>query len=185
MISFSVDDGCDSDLRLALLLEKYGQKMTIYLPVEWQRLAYENGYRPLSFAGVQNLLSRGHKLGSHTISHPHLTKIISNEELESEIADSKSILEHMFDIYINSFCPPRGYTNDKIDEIIYQNYSERRLTKDYGLVHIHPDSGANDNEPWQARIDQNTTELWGHSHEFDRFNMWEEIEEWLKQITNQ
>lgn len=180
-IKFSVDDGCASDLHLAILLEKYGQKMTIYLPVEWQRLAYENGYLSLTYFGVGNLLHRGHELGAHGITHQHLTKIDNDTRLTLEIAGGKLILEAMFGQPIKDFCPPRGYTNEQIDKIIYEYYDGRRLTKGNGLVHIHPDSGANDNEPWQARIDENTTELWCHSWELDKYDLWGELEEWLRE----
>lgn len=186
MISFSVDDGCLSDLRLAVLLEKYDYRMTVYLPVEWQRLNYEKGYLPLKYTDVKNLLARGHELGSHSISHPLLTRI-SLDQAELETAESKRILKAVFNAKVTKFCPPRGYSNSELDQIIDQYYEQSRLTRGQGLVHIHPDSGANDNEAWQVvlkdKLDADIDiELWGHSWELDKYDLWAELEECLKEL---
>lgn len=183
-IKFSVDDGCASDVRLANILEKYGLKMTVYLPVEWQRLAYENGYLPLTFFEVEDLIKAGHTLGSHTISHRHLTKL-DGWEARLEINGSKHILEEMFLVYINDFCPPRGYTNKEIDKIIYEYYKNSRVTRAPELVHIHPNSGANDNRDWREvakeKMKLPEVELWCHSWELDKYELWGQLEEWLSE----
>ena len=182
-IVLSIDDGCASDLRLAELAIKYGIECTFYWPVEWHSLAHANGYKPLSYSDALSI-AKQFDVGSHTITHRHLTKLLI-EDAEDEIIDSKHLLESLFSKEIRKFCPPRGYSNPELTTITLQYYDSQRLTKGNGLVHIHPNSGANDNRHWREAFKkmaktESTIELWGHSHEWDRFNMWDEIEQFLK-----
>lgn len=176
-IKLSCDDGCASDVRVAELARKYGIECTFYWPVEWHSLAYENGYEPLDWWEARKIAQQ-FEIGSHTITHRHLTKLKPDDAF-MEIYHSKFMLEALFECEVTKFCPPRGYTNLGLTALTLVNYDSQRLTKGPGLVHIHPNSGANDNRPWRECIDENTTEIWGHSHEFDRFNLWGELEEVL------
>jgi hypothetical protein len=108
------------------------------------------------------------------------------EEARIEISDSKYMAETLRRQTITKFAPPRGYTNDDLTEFTLELYETQRLTKGPNLVHIHPDSGANGNVPWQDRYiavknyhQGDDIELWGHGQEFDRYNMWREIEEFF------
>lgn len=179
MIRFSIDDACKSDMRFAELARKYELDVVFYWPVEWKSLAYYKRYEPLSFIDALSI-ARDFQIGSHTVTHRHLTAISEQEALQ-EIADSKLILQRIFDQPIDKFCAPRGYTNQELTKYTLEFYKEQRLTKGEHLVHIHPNSGANSNLPWREAITDKTTELWGHSYDFDRFNMWEEIEEFLNE----
>lgn len=177
-ILLSIDDGCKSDTRVAELAEKYNIPCVFYWPVEWKSLAYDNGYEPLSYDDAC-MIALKHEIGSHTITHRHLTSLPQTEAL-TEILDSKYMLEDIFDVDITKFAPPRGYTNDYLSEFTLQIYESQRLTKGKGLCHIHPNSGANGNLHWIEYANTNDiTEFWGHSWEWDKFNMWEEIEEYF------
>lgn len=175
----SVDDGAYSDLRLSDLCIKYGVELIVYLPVEWRSLAYSKGYEPLSYNEAFKLSER-HEIGSHTVTHRHLTDLPQDEILR-EVEDSKNMLEKLFNQPIAKFAPPRGYTNNFIDHCVHDTYEEQRLTKGDHLVHIHPDSGANDNKPWQECVNENTTEIWTHGWELDKFDLWGELEDFLKE----
>jgi peptidoglycan/xylan/chitin deacetylase (PgdA/CDA1 family) len=48
--------------------------------------------RTLSWDGLRALVERGHEVGSHTVSHPHLTRI-SDLELTRELRESREHLE--------------------------------------------------------------------------------------------
>lgn len=176
----SVDDGCASDVRIAELCKKYGIECVFYWPVEWHSLAYSNGYEPLDWNDATYIIDvLGFELGSHTITHRHLTKL-SDREIYQEVSNSRYMLENMFETPVLKFCPPRGYMNDYAYRVAKKTgYETVRLTKGKHLVHIHPNSGANNNKPWRECIDKNTEELWGHSHEWDKYDMWDEIEEFL------
>lgn len=186
--TISVDDGCASDVRAAELFEKYGVKCVFYWPVEWHSLAYDNGYEPLDYAHALDISGR-HEIGSHTITHRHLTKL-DPIAAGKEIMLSKKMLERLFGVEVTKFCPPRGYTNDILTGTTEYYYGSQRLTKGSNLVHIHPNSGANDGTEWQERFFRlqeagiENIELWGHSWEWDKFDMWQEIEEFLIENTS-
>lgn len=173
----SIDDGCASDVRIADLCKKYEIECIFYWPVEWRSLAYEKGYEPLTILEAYKI-SQDFEVGSHTVTHRHLTDL-SEHDAQVEIADSKFMLEALFNQKITKFCPPRGYTNEALTDYTLDLYKSQRLTKGKGLVHIHPDSGANDNKPWRECITDDTTEIWAHSWEIDKYNLWEELEGFL------
>lgn len=181
-IRLSCDDGCASDVRVANLCNKYGLECIFYWPVEWHSLAYENGYQPLDYSDAIEIAEL-FEVGSHTVTHRHLTKI-PFEDACCEIYESQQILEDMFGLTVRKFAPPRGYTNKELTDFTNDIYEEQRLTKGEHLVHVHPDSGANGNKPWRECITKKTTELWFHSWELDRFNLWDELEEWMREYTS-
>lgn len=180
-IRISVDDGCASDVRLAELLTKYDIEGIFYWPVEWHTLAYNQGYDPLSLDDAFTI-ARKFEIGAHTISHRHLTRI-NYEEAKDEIFFSQLLLRRIFPKQkIIKFCPPRGYTTDELTEFTLRFFGSQRLTKGENLVHVHPDSGANDNKPWREAITDRTEELWCHSWELNRYNLWAELEGYLENI---
>lgn len=176
----SVDDGCASDVRVADLAQKYEIETVFYWPVEWHSLAYSKGYQPINY-GDAHQIAQQFSIGSHTITHPHLTKI-DEEEAIYEIVASKTLLQQMFGVKVKRFAPPRGYTNERLTDITKEFYISQRLTKGVGLVHVHPDSGANNNKPWRDCINKDTTEIWCHSWELDKYNLWDELEEFLSDL---
>lgn len=183
-IKLSVDDGCASDVRVAELVKKYDIECVFYWPVEWASLALTNDYAPLTFSDAQ-LIASEHEVGSHTVTHRLLTKIPIQEAVW-EINESKARLSQMFNRDIVKFCPPRGYTNEALTDLTLKLYKSQRLTKGTNLVHIHPNSGANENQEWREWYRAKTSlydevELWGHSHEWDKFDMWDQIEEFLRE----
>lgn len=185
MVTASWDDGCASDTRVADLMARYEVPAVFYWPVEWHSLAYDKGYEPLGFAQAQHI-ARQFEVGSHTITHRHLTSLDPYEAMY-EIVASGDMLERLFDREVSRFCPPRGYTNPSLTKFTLGGYKSQRLTKGPGLVHVHPKSGANDNEAWQDKLKQELkkgdVEIWGHSHELDRFDLWAELEEALRGLS--
>lgn len=186
MIRLSCDDGCASDVRVAELCKKYKIDCTFYWPVEWHSLAYDKGYEPLTFDNAITI-SENFEVGSHTVTHRHLTDL-PKEEAEAEILESLWMLQDLFpNQEISKFAPPRGYTNKELTEFTLKWYESQRLTKGLGLVHIHPNSGANGNLDWKdyyrmvkERGEAEVMELWCHSWELDKFEIWSELEQFLK-----
>lgn len=183
----SIDDGCVLDLRIAELAQEYDIETIFYIPVEWRSLAYDKGYEPLSYKQAC-YLARNFEIGAHSITHRHLTSI-EFKDAAQEIMESKTMLERLFNTKITKFCPPRGYTNEGLTSYTHMIYNSQRLTKGLGLVHIHPDSGANGNRPWREAFAMKSKlvdniECWGHSWEFEKYNLWGEIEEFLHEQAN-
>lgn len=178
MLRLSIDDGCASDVKVASLALKYGFDCTFYWPVEWRSLAYANSYTPLTYDQAITI-AKQFEVGSHTITHRHLTKLPIDEAC-IEIAESQQILAEMFDRQITKFCPPRGYSTPELTKFTLDLYDSQRLTRGEGLVHVHPDSGANGNVPWQQYADSiDVEELWMHSYDLDRYSLWAELEDYL------
>lgn len=177
-LRISVDDACSSDLRLADLCKKYEIECIFYWPAEWNSYAYSKGFEPLSLIDATKI-SQDFEIGSHAVTHRHLTRI-PIEEAKLEIADSKFMLEALFNKPINKFCPPRGYINTELSEYAMNFYDSIRLTRGKGLVHVHPNSGANDFISWEKYAQQNEVEeLWCHSFELDRYKLWGQLEEYF------
>lgn len=181
-IRLSVDDGCSSDVRVAELARKYGIECVFYWPVFWHSLAIEHGYEPLSKDEAEKI-AQEFEIGSHTVTHRHLTRIPKHEAL-TEIYWSKRLLSSMFGVNITKFAPPRGYSNEELTDYTLSIYETQRLTKQKGLVHIHPKSGANDLRAWRDCINEDTEELFCHSWELDKYNLWEELEGVLSEYSD-
>ena len=63
------------------------------------------------------LIKKGIKIGSHTLTHPFLTRILL-EDAKREIEYSKKLLEDKLGVEIDTFCYPYGDTNEKIEELV-------------------------------------------------------------------
>lgn len=181
----SCDDACASDVRVAELCGKYGIECVFYWPVDWHSVAYAKGYEPLNFLDAEDICNE-FEIGSHGITHEHLTSM-PLEQAKYEISESKHILEHMLGLeHVDKFAPSRGYTNPELTEYTLEHYGSQRLTKGNNLVHIHPKSGANGNLPWQQAyqaVSKNgqDVEAWCHSWELDKYDLWAELENFLKE----
>lgn len=129
MITFkaSFDDGDAENIRLADLMRKYEiPNVIFYIPVEWMALNAIHDREGLTFGELESL-AKEFEVGSHTINHPMLTRI-PLWQAEIEIKESKSQLEDMLGVKVESFCYPRGYANDEIRKIVRENYKTARNT---------------------------------------------------------
>lgn len=182
-LQISVDDGSKGDIRLSELCRKYKIPLIVYLPVEWYSYNLSEGREPLTYAEAE-YLSKHHTIGSHTVTHRHLTRI-EQDEAVYEIIESKRLLKALFpNQEVEHFCPPRGYLNEQLANLVKYNYKHCRMTVGEGLVHVHPNSGANNNIPWlEYARNHEITEMWMHSWELDKFNLWDELENYMKEIS--
>ena len=84
---------------------------------------------PMDHDDIKFLISSGHQIGCHTLSHQMLSKISSLNELNKELVSSKNKLEKDFDIKIKHFAFPFG-TFDSINQS-----SLKILDKNYQFIH--------------------------------------------------
>ncbi len=70
----------------------------------------------LSRREVQILISHGHSIGSHGMTHHRLTKF-NDKVVLKELIESKQLLEEMFGIAVNSFAYPYGGFNSRVARI--------------------------------------------------------------------
>jgi peptidoglycan/xylan/chitin deacetylase (PgdA/CDA1 family) len=207
IIQTSWDDGCKEDLKLAEVLARYNLEATFYIPSEWQIYNAREGRDPLSFLDLRRL-SKRFAIGSHSITHPLLTRI-PPALAEAEIIDSKIQLEELLEVNIDSFCYPRGYASPTIREIVGIYYETARNTLVGNIlppidklwisssVHVagkrRPEY---ENTTWlkeamrllneAIRRDKDGEEIvysiFGHSWEISRYKAWDDLEVLLKAL---
>ncbi len=74
----------------------------------------------------------GQEIGSHGVSHCHLTRV-SHEKARAEIFDSKKMLEDLAGRAVRHFCYPYGDYNDAVRDLVGAAGYETATTTDPGL----------------------------------------------------
>ena len=102
-ITISVDDGHETDLRTADLLDEAGLRATFYIPAT-------NPERPvMSHDAIRDIATR-FEVGGHTYRHLPLTGF-GPDESRREIVDGKAWLEDTAESPVRAFCYPQGKFN--------------------------------------------------------------------------
>lgn len=125
LLSINFDDGWSSVYQNALpILNSYGFKSTQYLLT-----SMFNDSSHMNVAMIQDLQAQGHEIGSHSISHPHLTTL-SASELINELTSSKATLQQYFGVsgVANNFASPYGEYNTTVINEIQKYYRSHRST---------------------------------------------------------
>lgn len=113
--ALTFDDGYLSvyDRAYPILLER-GMTATIYVVVntigginEWDYKNGDNKEMMMNVRQVKEMADAGFEIGSHTLTHPHLTAI-NEDQLAREITDSKHKLEDIIGKEVTSFSYPYG-----------------------------------------------------------------------------
>lgn len=84
---------------------------------EWQQQAGDVREPLMNEAQVHAWLAGGHEIGSHTLTHPWLTRIPVAQARE-EISSSRKALEDRFGVAVRHFCYPYGDVNEVIRELV-------------------------------------------------------------------
>jgi peptidoglycan-N-acetylglucosamine deacetylase len=129
VVTTSWDDGHRLDTRLAALLKKYGVKGTFYICPQ------DREFESRDLLSTQDILtiSEDFEVGGHTITHPHLTRVVV-AEADDEIARSKSYLEEILQREVTAFCYPYGDYNDEVKALVKKHgYKLARTTQRYAF----------------------------------------------------
>ena len=114
-IAVTLDDGYEDNYTYAFpVLKKYNIPATVFIVVS------QVG-RPgrLSWEQIKEMLASGLvSFGSHTMTHPFLTVIDSDEVLKNEISGSKKELENKLKTPVDLFCYPNGRVNPKVEQVV-------------------------------------------------------------------
>lgn len=86
---------------------------------EWEQREGEVREPLMNAAQIHEWLAAGHEIGSHTLSHPFLTRIPIADARE-EISASKKKLEDMFARPIEHFCYPYGDWNERVRDLVQE-----------------------------------------------------------------
>ena len=129
----SWDDGTAEDLAVAELMAKYDIDAIFYLPARPNLVNELRGRDSLNSAQRQEL-AQSFEIGSHTISHPLLTRIPVDQARE-EIVNSKTMLREELGVEITKFAYPRGYANSELQVMAQEaGYYSARSTL-VGYIH--------------------------------------------------
>lgn len=120
-VTTSWDDGDVLDKRLASLLDKYSLKGTFYITKDYRRdRLTEDEIRTLA---------QCHEIGAHTLSHPDLRKI-SSDEKKNELEGGKQWLEEVLGKDVPMFCYPAGrFDGESVNITRAAGYKGARTTE--------------------------------------------------------
>lgn len=83
-------------------------------------------------AQVREWLAAGHGIGSHSLTHPFLTRL-SPPQAREEITASRKRLEDLFGRPIEHFCYPYGDWNEAVRDLVIQAGYKTACTTDAGV----------------------------------------------------
>ena len=139
-IVITFDDGYVNVLRYGLEpLANTGFKAIQFLVAdllgrcnEWDVPLGEAPEPMMDAAQVRDWLGAGHEIGSHTLTHPWLTRL-SVAAAREEIAASRKKLEDLFGRPIHHFCYPYGDWNEAVRELVAEADYKTACTTDFGV----------------------------------------------------
>lgn len=112
-VVLTFDDGGTGALRIAApLLEQFGMRGMFFMTTG------QTG-RPgfLGEADLRELQSRGHALGSHSVSHPVRFSSLEPAEMARELSESRDSLEQILGAEVRIGSVPGGYFSRKVAEV--------------------------------------------------------------------
>jgi peptidoglycan/xylan/chitin deacetylase (PgdA/CDA1 family) len=140
VIGLTFDDGFSSTLRYgAERLSRHDFCAIQFLVAdrlggvnEWDLSVGEAPESLMDESQVREWISAGHQIGSHSLTHPFLTRI-SPTHVREEIVGSKKKLEDMFGFPIHDFCYPYGDWNAAVRDAVIEAGYQSACTTEYGV----------------------------------------------------
>lgn len=190
-MTMSYDDGRNFDVRLARLFDLHGIKGTFHL--NGGKLDTE---RYLTSDEVKTVLAR-HEVSCHSLSHPFLERIPTNEVIYEMLEDRK-VLEPICGYPVRGMSYPFGtYSAKLIEQLRMLGMRYSRTTKATEKFSVPEDF-----MEWHPTCHHTSPRLfellekfkaytypmplfyvWGHSYEFDRDDNWEMIEKFCREAS--
>ena len=124
------DDGYQSVYEEAFpVLEGYGMAATVFLTVGEKGVASSRGRLPsltgrsmLSWEEIQEMQRAGIDFGAHTLTHPDLTHL-SSDQVQAEVCEAKSVIEDALGAPVTSFAYPYGRYNGRVRDIVRKHFA--------------------------------------------------------------
>ena len=104
----------------------------IGLSNEWEMLEGEARQPLMDETQIKEWLTAGHEIGSHTLTHPFLTRL-NRQQAGEEISASKKKLEDRFGRPVRHFCYPYGDWNPAVRDLVMAAGYETACTTDFGV----------------------------------------------------
>ena len=149
VVAITFDDGYLNNYTEAFpLLKKYNACATLYLVIDRHQNDWSVKKNPRHNTGIlakekklkdENIIemleSGVFELGGHTITHPYLLSL-STEEKEAEMIGCKDLLESTFNTKVSSFAYPFGIYDDEDLNIIKNSNYNSAVTTDEGVASL-------------------------------------------------
>lgn len=103
-ISFDCAYGTDYTEKLLDILDEYNVKCTFFCVEFWAEKYPEM---------LKKISDRGHEIGTHSKTHPKMSKL-SASEIENELVSSKKLIESITGKQVQLFRPPFGDYSDNV-----------------------------------------------------------------------
>jgi len=81
---------------------------------------------------IREWLAAGHTIGSHSLTHPRLTRLTLRDARE-EIFASKKMLEDTFGLAVGDFCYPYGDWNEAVRDLVMEAGYRTACTTEFGV----------------------------------------------------
>lgn len=208
-VTFSFDDGVTQDIRFIGILNKYGLKGTFNL--NSGLLGTSGSLSVLGQTVSHNKVKKedvihiyeGHEVAAHTLTHPFLPSL-SSEEVVKQVESDRMALSEIVKDEVVGFAYPGGGVNFnenvsllikndtgvKYARTIVPTYEFKKqanlfvfnptlsLTKDSSVIYKLCNDFINLNDDEFSLF-----YVWGHSYEFDAGNRWDLLEEFCSIIS--
>lgn len=204
VLTLSYDDGVVQDIRLAKTLNKHGIKATFnintgsYLPEEATR---EKFYGRMKLSEAKELyINLDHEVAVHTLNHPFLEKMKTDEVLVQVIEDRRNI-EKQYGTLARGMAYPFGTYSDNVIEalkmcgICYSRTVKSTESFKFPENWLELNPTCHHNNPKLMELAKKFVEeksrhlsdnwlfyVWGHSYEFDNNDNWDVIENFAEYI---
>lgn len=205
VLTFSYDDGVVQDIRLIDIFNKYGLKGTFnintgaYFPEDGVR---ETFYGRMKLSEAQALyINSGHEVAVHSLSHPFLNKLTSDEVIYEVIEDRKNI-EKQYGTIARGMAYPQGPYNKNVVAcleklgICYARTVQATEKFEFpeNWLELHPTCHHKNpklmelakifvEETPKYKCDNRMFYVWGHSYEFDQKDNWDVIEKFCEYVS--
>lgn len=122
------------------IIKKYNANAIVFITAglvgtfnQWDYEKLNVRKKLMNWEEIKRVYKEGIEIGSHTLTHPFLTKI-PKEKAKKEIQDSKKMLEDMLSTEITCFCYPYGDYNETIRDLVVEaGYKYAFTTKEGSL----------------------------------------------------
>ena len=139
-VVITFDDGCANVAKHAMpILARHGFRAIQFLVAgeiggrnEWDARDGEVPERLMDGGMVREWLAAGHAIGSHTLTHPNLSRR-SESEVREQVTGSKKRLEDLFGVRIAHFAYPHGRWNPMVRSLVREAGYETACTTAFGV----------------------------------------------------
>jgi peptidoglycan/xylan/chitin deacetylase (PgdA/CDA1 family) len=136
LVGLTFDDGYADFIREAVpVLDRHGMTATVYVvaggigqPKPW---GTEPRWQLMDAANLRAVVSAGHEVGSHTMTHPRLSGLAA-DALAVEVTQSRKVLEDVLQTEVPGFCYPYGDFDAAASQAVRRaGYDHACVTGDY------------------------------------------------------